>query len=588
MLQQIRGALGIAALILISLAYLSYEHLRPWVTFNSEMLTCLAAIIALVSLSTTHSKLPLRILPLFAIACIPLIQHAFGLVFFMGSALLSSSYLFLFASMVVVGYNAAFKPQHAQLLMQAWCYTLLFVGVCSTGIAITQWLQQEQHFFYMMGLSNNRPYANFAQPNNLSTALVMALLANLYLVTQRKLPLALAALIALVLLFGISLTQSRTAWLALPFMLCYWSYSRWRMQRLNRHAVQELPQQQSVKASLTQNHLPAIQPLNVPSRYLGLTVLVFVLLVMALPTFNAWLNQWLGVNAIQTASAVARAGGGHERLVMWQQMFAALQLQPWQGYGWGQVAVAQAQVLTEIPLKIWFNSSHNLFIDLLVVNGLPLGLSILAFLLWWLWQLHRAARSSEAVIALMMVAAILIHAMLEYPQRYAYFLLPMGLLLGIAQAQQHKLRMLSLPRTTPVLLALLAVALWGLIWRDYSVGLDNIKAARLQEQQRLKQTQPQYEHQPPYIAPQRLYVLDQFWRTAHWVSLNPFNRVSAAQIQRYGQVVVLAPSRKNLYKYAQLLAYNGQHAQARQQLKILYTLYGVQVDEKQLLQRDAL
>ena len=35
----------------------------------------------------------------------------------------------------------------------------------------------------------------------------------------------------------------------------------------------------------------------------------------------------------------------------------------------------------------------------------------------------------------MMVCTVLIHAMLEFPQRYAYFLLTCGFLLGIIQAQ---------------------------------------------------------------------------------------------------------------------------------------------------------
>ena len=555
MLQRIFALL---ALFTLSAAYLSYEHLRPWVTFNSEMLSCLAALLALASLSmgATLAKLPLRFVPLFALAAVPLLQYAGGIILFKGVALLHFAYLALFASMVVVGYNLCLQTESRQQYLQKFCWMLLLTGLLSSGIAIVQWLQLEQHFAYMMGLSSNRPYANFAQPNNFCTFAIMALLATLYLTERRHLPIALAALSALVLLFAIVLTQSRTAWITLPIIVAFWVYA----QRRSNAFVQK--------------------------RYLGLGLCLFVLLILALPTLNQLMNQQLGIAAIQTASAAARASAGHERLTMWQQMFAAMSQQPWLGYGWGRVAAAQAQVLSDIPLRIWFNSSHNLLLDVLVMNGLPLGGLIILFMSWWLWQLQKLARSPEASIALLMVVAILIHAMLEYPQRYAYFLLPMGFLLGVVQAHQAHLRQLTLPKYLPMITAICGLGLWGLIWRDYSLGINNIKAARVLDKQRLQLSAPQYDQPQLFIAPNRIYVLDQFAQTAQWVSLNPFVRVDDAQLKVYAELVVLAPSRKNLVKYAQLLAYNGHEQEAKRQLKHLYILYKVELPYNELLLRN--
>jgi hypothetical protein len=55
-------------------------------------------------------------------------------------------------------------------------------------IAVLQWLNLDQHLYGVMELrAGNRPFANFAQPNNMSTFLVMGLMACLYLFEQQKL-----------------------------------------------------------------------------------------------------------------------------------------------------------------------------------------------------------------------------------------------------------------------------------------------------------------------------------------------------------------------------------------------------------------
>lgn len=124
-------------------------------------------------------------------------------------------------------------------------------------------------------------------------------------------------------------------------------------------------------------------------------------------------------------------------------------------------------------VQVWFNSAHNIVLDLLVWNGLPLGFLIIAYFAIWLFWLSKNAKDTISIVAILMVSAILMHAMLEFPQRYAYFLLPMGFLLGLIQAQTPNLNGVSLHRNIIRCVWLVSLIVLLLIWRDYKLFQEN-------------------------------------------------------------------------------------------------------------------
>lgn len=73
------------------------------------------------------------------------------------------------------------------------------------------------------------------------------------------------------------------------------------------------------------------------------------------------------------------------------------------------------------PSHEWYKSAHNVVLDLLIWNGIPIGALILLYLTGWLYWLNKGAKESVSIIAMLMVSAILIHALLEFPIHYAYF-----------------------------------------------------------------------------------------------------------------------------------------------------------------------
>ncbi|MFT4020847.1 MAG: Wzy polymerase domain-containing protein, partial [Acinetobacter sp.] len=192
---------------------------------------------------------------------------------------------------------------------------------------------------------------------------------------------------------------------------------------------------------------------------------------------------------------------------------------------------------------------------------------------WWLWKLHRSIQSPEALVAILMVGCVLIHAMFEFPQNYAYFLLPVGFLLGLVQASlQQKTYVMQSSITTTVLL--MGILLYGLIWRDYITSIDAMNTAR-------KHTDRGIPQQMPY----KIYVLDQFQHRAEWYYFNRFSPIQPQQLNQYYKAVAITPTHYDLFKYAQILANNGQLDEAKHQLQLIHGLYRIDHNIADLFKR---
>jgi O-antigen ligase len=120
------------------------------------------------------------------------------------------------------------------------------------------------------------------------------------------------------------------------------------------------------------------------------------------------------------------------RLTHWATIIDAIGQRPWFGYGWGQVGVAQQQAaLSHGASGEWLSFSHNVVLDLMVWSGVPIGGLVTLGCVYWLYAQVRSCRDAGTLMALSAIAALATHALLEYPLAYAYFLLPLGLLVGM-------------------------------------------------------------------------------------------------------------------------------------------------------------
>ncbi|WP_179989811.1 PglL family O-oligosaccharyltransferase [Acinetobacter sp. YH12252] len=536
-----KSALLLLAATLISLAWLLPIHYRPWVTYTGELYAFFALFALAACLFKEKLQIPKISLPLLALCSVPLIQWSLGLVYFFDKALLSSVYIFSFWLAIILGYNLTQNSIERERIFAGFSYVLLGVGSITAFMAICQWLTLDQYLPMMVDIKiGQRPYANFAQPNNMATFLVMSLMACLYLYEKQKLKTMWIVIAAAMILVGVVLSQSRTSWLASLCLLTYLGYQQYR------------------------------GVMRIKWRYSLLWFAAFIGLIFIAPAFSQLLSQSADLS-VQSRDVVQRATGDMSRLVIWQQMLAAIEHQPWWGYGWHQTSVAYVTISEFVQGPVWIRSAHNFILDFLLWNGVLLGVPFLAYLGYWAYQLHKYTQSVESVVGILMLGAFSVHAMLEFPQNYAYFLLPVGFIIGMVQSQRvfknFTLSAIYL-RSTFVLGALLLM----LIYRDYEVMVPKLNQS------------VRYEHTPEKITHQeRILVLEEFNRRIAWIRLNPYSLQTPEQLQDIHEIVLNYPTRYDLLKYARVLAFNGYEAEAKKQLWLLSTLWQVNVDYATLL-----
>ncbi len=536
--------LAFIAAILISLAWLMPIHYRPWVTYTGELYAFLALFAVAAICLKEKLKIPALSLPLLLLACMPLIHLLTGQVFFFSTAMMGFIFVFSFWLSSVLGYNFSIGNYKREETFAHLSYVFLASGTLTGIIAICQWTNLDATLPGMVNISGNqRPYANFAQPNNMATFLVMALMSCLYLYEKKKIQIRWLFICAVIIIMGVALSQSRTAWVAAIAIMLYLAFYQYKgIIRLKWY-------------------------------YSTAWFLFFIACIVAFPLLSQLAAQAMDTDVVQSRDVVSRATGDMSRIAIWQQMLAAIQVQPWFGYGWYQTSAAFVSISDTVQGPVWVRSAHNFILDFLLWNGLIIGLPFLAYFGYLGYQLQRWVNTPESVIGILMIGAFVTHAMFEFPQHYAYFLLPAGFILGTVLAQNPNIKTVTLPSIAMKLIFGFGLLLLIVIYRDYDVAVPKLGQSI------------RYEQQPEKITNQQpIYLLTEFNHRIDWIRLSPYSKASLEQIQAGEQMVLSYPTKYNLIKYAKLLAFNGYEEEANHQLQRLKVIQKTELSYEELIQ----
>jgi len=288
-----------------------------------------------------------------------------------------------------------------------------------------------------------RAIGNMRQPNHVAMLLCWSCVAVLWLGARRSLNQLQSTALLSIFAFAIVLTASRTALLGL-LLLAVWGL-----------ADRGLPK--SMRRTLA-----LLMPLLLAASWL----LTSSLLANGQP-------------AIGAAQRLSEGAASPARAHLWHTVLALIKHHPWLGVGWGDFNLAWTLTPFDRRSPAPFDHTHNLALQLLVELGLPLGLGVLALLLWSIRLLIGSLRSAvgdEAIAlrcAAMMLALVGLHSLLEFPLWYMYFLLPSALLWGICAGDPvarpcEQERPTSLPATTLRWLAVLVAAAGLVMPLDFS------------------------------------------------------------------------------------------------------------------------
>lgn len=417
----------------IALGWLLPNHYWPWTMFHHDAWFASASALAAAPL-LWRTPGPWRIPKLGLVAGLlvglPVLQWAAGQIPLAGHAAMSVAYLLGFCLVLWCGARwESLAPGH---VLDGLFLALGLAAIAAVWVQLRQWLALDEGWeWWTMGAGAVRPAANFAQPNQAATFFCLGLGAVAWGAWRGQIRWAAGCLAAAYLLFGIALTGSRTAWLGLALA----AVAVWHWRRL----------------------WPDVRT----PRFVG-GLFLFLIFCIGLQAYLP-LGQQPGAGVLATASS-------HQRLELWAICLDAIRLSPWVGYGWNQTAMAELQALDVRPTGfVYFTSAHNLFFDLVLWCGIPLGGLLSVAILVWLARCFLAVKRADQAILVLLVLLVFNHSMLEFPLHYAYLLLPLGWLIGAMEVRVGGLatNYVKVPRAVVIAMYLAACALLGFIVADY-------------------------------------------------------------------------------------------------------------------------
>jgi len=514
------------ACVIVSYGWMLPNTNIPWIAFHRDAWISLGmSMIALVATLRVRQATPWHWITILTaiFACVPLLQYATGLLPFAGIAWISTAYVWGFLLAMLTG--AIWTQRNALEPADAFFGCVGFAATLSAGMGMYQLFDLDFMGIWVLPpyFGEIRAYANLGQPNQLGTLLVWGVLSCGWTFLRGRIRLPVAVAWCMFLLAGITLTHSRTAMLTLLVLvgLLWWWRRMWN-----------IPHGRWIIAGL---------------------VAWVIFLFFAMPYIPTPPSP-------RTAVDMAGKFAGESRPALWGMFLDATLQRPWAGYGWTQVSLAQMTVSPAHPAMIGttFSHAHNLFIDLVLFMGWPLGLIASLTLAGWLWWQFRRTSNAQDAVLLAVVIAVGIHAMLELPLHYAYFLLPTGLVVGILNIRNVMPVVVQTPRWLYAGLCAGGFVLLGTVISDYLEVEANYQAMRFEA--------ARIGTQPALGVPE-VRVLTQMREVLRLARFEVTNGLTEEQLQWMRDVTRHHSSLTNLHSLAVALALNGHAEESKALLK---------------------
>lgn len=349
-----------------------------------------------------------------ALIVIVLLQLSLSKVAYFDQALLYILYLLFAALMMLLGarLRACFGIERLAVVL---AFALLIGAELSALIGVLQhyqWLTPLDGVIVMKVSAS--VYGNLAQPNHFANYIALGMISLGLLFQKSKIKSGYVILLAVPLLFAMTLSGSRSSWLYLLLMTClaWWSARRDATMR------------------------PIL-------RYSALLVVGFGLmhLIVQMP-FMAGADS--GTNTVQRLLA-SNGGGdtsGSIRLYLWHEAWLMFVQSPWLGVGFGQFAWHHFQLLPLLRagnISGLYNNAHNLVFQLAAEQGIAGLLALFASLGVWFYGLCRVRPSAAHWWGYAVLGVLAIHSLLEYPLWYSYFMAIAAILLGAFDETRYRL-----------------------------------------------------------------------------------------------------------------------------------------------------
>jgi hypothetical protein len=508
----------------LACTWLLPNHTEPWKVFLSEAWISSALLLAagLVLFRRNYVSLTVPVLFLAMLALIPWIQHLAGLLPWAGQATIASAYLLAAALAWTLGdvVQQTSSTQLGDIVFGAFG----IAGVASTGLALYQWLgvadPSTMDIWVTGGSYSGRATGNLGQPNQLGSLMVLGVLAAVWAGWRLRIGTLVAWGMAAFCMVGVVLTQSRTAVLELALLVGAAWY--WR----DRFVARRLSWQAS------------------------LTFMVFLISFANIQGFESLLS-------LPAQSSLLDRVHTEVRPMQWLMFFDGLRHSPWWGYGWNLVTPAQFAA-DYYPAQLFgfnFGQSHNIFLDMMLWTGIPLGLLISTVLVCWYWRRFRRLKNRQQLIYFMAISVLALHSLVEYPLHYIYFLVPFAALCGALGSTQKSTAVIRISRVSAGALWLGGCLLWCLLLAD-SFAIERRYLSLRLKLAGVENPHPQTEIPQIHLMDQMAFMIEYAGRDVH-------ADVSEEELETMRQLARFYASPKNILAYAASLGLHGELAQSQ-------------------------
>lgn len=514
--------------LLLFLSFILGANYYPWPSFYNELIAFLSLVALLLNCSK-HKMVSISLSSVFLIflSITPALQYFFGVIYFFGDAFLSSVYILTAAISIVVG--ATLRENNINSIYFLSIFLLVSASV-STYFALYQWLDLTYFGIWIIPLSGERPYANLAQPNNFSTLVLLGLISLYYLYQKKKLSFIPVAFFTFFLLIGIVLADSRTSILSSLIVLT-WLILKMNVSKVNWY-------------------------------FIFYTAFTWLLLVCLLPEIKEALllsGESRNFNLIPSS-----------RIKIWTDLISVAFDNGLFGYGWNQVSIARMNVVPAYDVTtVYVEHSHNLFIDLLIWGGAVGAVTITLIVIWGVSACLRAY-SLESIYLMSCIGAFLCHALLEFPIEYAFFLIPIFIIVGMVEADQRASKYIEVKGCILLFIAFLGFLLLSFIFKEYRGIEDEFREVRMNS----ARIESSYTKKSDVIFLTQLRALIDFADS----SARPDMTVNEIDLMK--KVAYRYSYPPSLFRYSLALAFNGDVKSASKYLDILKYLYGWEMHDE--------
>jgi O-antigen ligase len=501
---------------LIVISWLLPNHYRPWTTFHSDAVMALAFCILLPVMFWTYRAQSMQLNELhflfLLLSIISIGYRVLNVVPYWAQVVIPALYIFGYLQVVVAG--QLLQRNSAHLLDALVFLAPLIAAFISVGIQLAQWLWIPEYGITDIWISQSdgvRPAANLNQPNQLASLLLWGVISAMWLYRKKHIGILGLAVLGVYLGLGVGLTLSRTA------LISFFLVSLW---------------------------LLIVNKKIVGWRHFAVWGAVASAIFVAWST-HAFLPRLLNIPINSLGDIVALGRDKGIRLEIWRMFISAILKDPFFGYGPQMTLSAQFSQMHDFSNlgEALYSSAHNIALDLMVWYGIPVAVLLLLFLVhWFAFVLNKVSGAPENNMDLYvsMLLVMFVHANLELPLHHAYFLLPVGMIVG-ALMSRGRFILRSVPFELPI-----KVFLWPAFLSMLCLALvvgEYMKIERQVEFYRLRQAN--ILNTPKIMIPS-VVILDQLSDQLWFAMLDERSEMSQDDLSRAGKYV-------ESYKYCDVI-----------------------------------